>query len=80
MRKIDHVINSIRSHLEPRVDDFVKEWKSGKYKKISDCPSYYEVKLLTEAINHISKDWFEEKQALTPREIIEFYVEENNDS
>lgn len=75
MINIDHVINDIKGHLEPRVDDFVKEWKSGEYEKISDCPSYYEVKLLTEAINHISKGWYGKKWALTPKEIIEFHTE-----
>jgi len=72
---MDHVINAIKSHLEPRIDEFVEEWKSGKYEKISDCPTYLEVKLLTEAINHISKGWYEEKWAMTPRKIIEFHTE-----
>ena len=30
---MDHVINAIKSHIEPRVDEFVEEWKSGNMKK-----------------------------------------------
>lgn len=35
--------------------DFIKEWESGKYNKISDCPTYPTIKAYCDAINILRK-------------------------
>ena len=70
---MNHVIKSLKSHLEPRIDDFIGEWETNEYDNISECPSYGEVKVLVECINKIVKFYyFEPEEYLheTPREII----------
>jgi len=35
--------------------DFYKVWTSTKYKKFSECPSYYELKTLLDSVNPLRK-------------------------
>lgn len=67
---MDHVIESLREHLEPRIEEFIKEWETNKYEKFSECPTYKEVKIIAECINKISREFYEDKWQETPREII----------
>ena len=52
---MDHVIDFIIDYMDSEKADFVSEWKSGKYKKISDCPIYPYVKAYCDAITVLSR-------------------------
>lgn len=69
---MDHAIDSLRPYLEAEFDMFLEEWKSGKYKKFSDCPSYYAVKALIDATNCMHKymGW----QNLRLKDMVENYL------
>lgn len=55
MLKIDHVIDFILNYMEMEKADFVSEWRSGKYKKISDCPTYPYIKTYCDAITVLNR-------------------------
>jgi hypothetical protein len=50
---MDHVWNSIEPFYEAEAGIFLDEWKSGEYKKWSDCPSYESLKAIIKAANII---------------------------
>lgn len=52
---MDHVIDFIIDYMDSEKADFVSEWKSGKYKKISDCPTYPYVKAYCDAITILNR-------------------------
>lgn len=52
---MDHAIDSLQPFYEAELGEVVEEYGSGKYKKVSDCPSYPALKALTDAINRLNK-------------------------
>lgn len=52
---MDHVLNGMQPYYEAALDQFLEEHRSGKYKKLSDNPFYYEVKALIDSINILRK-------------------------
>lgn len=52
---MDHVIDFIIDYMDSEKADFVSEWKSGKYKKIRDCPTYPYVKAYCDAITILNR-------------------------
>lgn len=52
---MDHVIDYILDYMESEKEDFVKEWRSGLYRKISECPSYPMVKTYCDAIKVLNR-------------------------
>ena len=52
---MDHVIDFIIDYMDSEKADFISEWKSGKYKKISDCPTYPYVKAYCDAITVLNR-------------------------
>ncbi|MCL6571728.1 MAG: hypothetical protein K6T88_08575 [Bacillus sp. (in: Bacteria)] len=52
---MDHAIDNLRIYFDLSYEELVKEWKSGEYKKLSDCPSYKEANAYREAINVLVK-------------------------
>lgn len=48
---MDHLIDDFDVHIDWAWDYFYKEWKTGNYKKFSDCPSYNELKTLLDSVN-----------------------------
>lgn len=36
----DHAVNSMRAYFNAAYDELKKEWKSNKYERLSDCPSF----------------------------------------
>lgn len=52
---MDHLIDFIIDYMDSEKADFVSEWKSGKYKKISDCPTYPYVKAYCDAITILNR-------------------------
>ncbi len=52
---MDHVIDYIINYMESDKEEFIKEWESGSYSKISDCPTYYHVKTYCDAITVLNR-------------------------
>lgn len=71
---MDHVIEYIENYMSCDEGAFIKEFKSGNYKKISDCPSYKRVKAYCDCINVLVKanyhEEYVEASLITPKKII----------
>lgn len=52
---MDHVIEYILNYMSSEIQDFIKEWNSGNYKKISDCPTYLHIKAYCDAIKALNR-------------------------
>jgi hypothetical protein len=52
---MDHVIEFILQYMEAETDEFVDEWRSGKYKRISDCPTYPTIRAYCDAIAALNR-------------------------
>jgi hypothetical protein len=52
---MDHAINSINIYFEITMEELYDEWKTGQYKKLSECPSYEEASTYRKAINVMKK-------------------------
>lgn len=72
---MDHVISHIAEYMETEQNDFIKEWQSGLYKNISECPSYGAVKAYCDARNVLSKYYYGKAEYETPRDIINSIME-----
>ncbi|MGU9476598.1 hypothetical protein ACV31L_01145 [Clostridium perfringens] len=48
---MDHLIDKFEPHIDWAWDFFYQEWKTGNYKKFSECPSYHELKTLLDSVN-----------------------------
>lgn len=68
---MDHVIDYISDYMESDVSDFINQWNTRKYNKISECPSYGAVKAFCEARNTLSKYLYGKAEYWTPRDYIE---------
>lgn len=67
---MDHIIDRIWEYSEMERDDFIKEWFSGQYRKLSDCPSYPAVKAYCEAINALNKYYRADYKPISPRSLV----------
>jgi len=67
---MNHIIDKISDYMEMDEGLFVEEWKSGQYKKISDCPNYFAVKAYCDARNILSKYYNGKAEYQTPKDII----------
>jgi len=56
--------------METEQNDFIIEWQSGLYKKISECPSYGAVKAYCDARNVLSKYYYGKAEYETPQDMI----------
>lgn len=66
---MDHAIDALHVYVDIEAEFFAEEWKSGDYKRFSDCPSYESAKVLLDSLNimrrHMGwenlklKDWLE---------------------
>lgn len=52
---MDHAINSLRPYYEVELDLLAEELQSGKYAKLSDCPSYKSARALLDAIHVLQR-------------------------
>ncbi|WP_243355983.1 hypothetical protein [Bacillus litorisediminis] len=52
---MDHAIDGLQVFFEMAYEDLANEWKSGKYKKLSDCPSFKEASAYRKAMNVLVK-------------------------
>jgi hypothetical protein len=51
----DHAINSLRTWFDIEYEELKKEWKSGQYETLSDCPSFKVTYTYREALNVLIK-------------------------
>lgn len=51
----DHAIDALRGWFEPAYEELKKEWKSGQFENISDCPSFKSAAAYREAMNILIK-------------------------
>lgn len=67
---MDHAYHSLEVFLSIEIDNLYSEWKSGKYPRLSECPSYKAAKALNDASNILRKymNW----NRLTLRDYIKF--------
>mgnify|MGYP005653123931 CR=1 FL=1 len=47
----DHAINCIRTWFDLEYEELKKEWKSGQYGNLSECPSFKSTSAYREALN-----------------------------
>lgn len=52
---MDHVIDFILNYMSSDKDQLIDEWKSGKYEKMSDCPTYPYIKAYCDAVRSLNK-------------------------
>ena len=52
---MDHVIEFILNYMGGDKEEFVNEWRSGAYKKMSACPTYPYVKAYCDAITVLNR-------------------------
>jgi hypothetical protein len=52
---MDIVIKYILEYMDSEKEDFIKEWETGQYTKISDCPTYPYIKAYCDAITVLNR-------------------------
>lgn len=55
---MDHVMGFVREYMGNSIDDLRTEHKSGKYSKLSECPSYKECKAYCNSYNELAKYYY----------------------
>jgi hypothetical protein len=71
---MDHAINAITVYFEISMDHLYDEWKSGEYKRLSDCPTYRETSTYREAINVMKKFYYGNQEPAPLEELIDAYI------
>lgn len=51
----DHVIDSIRRYFEDAYKELKREWITGQYEKLADCPSFNAAAAYFDAMNVLIK-------------------------
>jgi len=78
---MDHVIDYISEYMEFDVNELREEFKSKKYTKLSDCPSYPDVKAYCEAKNILIKARYNKDDAVnyivTPKILVADLIEQD---
>lgn len=52
---MNYVIDFIIEYMQMEKEEFINEWQIGKYKKLSDCPTYPYVKAYCDAITILNR-------------------------
>lgn len=68
---MDHIVNKILEYAKSDFVEFAKEWDTGKYKYLSQCPGYYTVQAYCDAVNVLSRCSDSAHDPLTPKDIVE---------
>lgn len=75
MKEVDHAISSLNSFFEISMELLYEEWKSGEYKKLSECPSYEETSTYRKAMAIMEKYYYGSNYKTTPlKECIEGHM------
>lgn len=76
---MDHAIDYLREYMTMDEAYFLEEWHSGQYSSIKECPSYETVKAYCDAINVLTKAYYQADYArecyISPIKIIRLYEE-----
>ena len=70
---MDHAMNYLREYMSYSVDELRKEHNSGKYKRLSNCPTYTEVKAYCDSYNSLERYYHVKGQRyyLSPTRLLE---------
>lgn len=68
---MEHAVERLIAYLEIEQAAFIREWFSGDYGKLSDCPSYGAVKAYCDAINSLNRYQMRDYSPISPRGIIQ---------
>ncbi|TKH12188.1 hypothetical protein FC694_22500 [Bacillus wiedmannii] len=55
---MDHAINAVNEFFEISIERLYEEWKTGEFKKLSDCPTYEESSTYKKAIGIMEKYYY----------------------
>lgn len=55
---MDHAINALGPYYQVELDFVAEELQSGRYAKLSDCPSYPAAKALLEAMRSLERYYY----------------------
>lgn len=58
---MDHAMNFLYDYLQHSVEYLRKEHGSGKYSKLSECPTYKEVKAYCDSYNALVRYYYSEE-------------------
>ena len=69
---MDHAMSHLYDYMSYSVEDLRSEFNSGEYGKLSNCPSYKEVKAYCDSYNALERYYHVEGQRyyLKPSELI----------
>lgn len=72
---MDHVMDHIRNYMQSDVYELRSEYESEQYNKLSDCPSYYVVKVYCEAHNILVRAYYHKDEVkrylISPKSLLE---------
>ncbi|MDC7289556.1 hypothetical protein NXH76_17285 [Blautia schinkii] len=68
---MEHAVERLMAYLDIEQVKLIREWSSGEYKKLSDCPSYETVKAYCDAINILNKHWMRDYEPISPRSLVQ---------
>ena len=71
---MDHAIEKVRIYFDISLDELYDEWKTGDYKKLSECPSYEEASTYRKAMNVMRNYYYHDYQPHTLKEEMESYI------
>lgn len=67
---MDHAINALMPFFEVELDFVREEWETGRYRKLTDCPSYHAAKALIDAIHRLEKCYYGESKTISIRDYV----------
>lgn len=68
---MDHAIESLSEFLKAELTLVRREWKSGKYNKLSDCPSFDACQALVDAIHRLELYEYGEHRTTTVKQLVD---------
>ena len=67
---MEHIMDRIKAAAEPNKAGFIREWFSGQYDRMQDCPHYEAVLAFCKALNALGRYQYHDYEPETPRSII----------
>jgi hypothetical protein len=72
---MDHAINALQPFLEYEIDSICEELDTGKYGKLSECPSYPAAKALVDAIHRLERYYYGKSKSSSVRDEVNWRKE-----
>jgi hypothetical protein len=71
---MDHAINAVNGYFEISLEELYEEWKTGKYARLTLCPSYKQAATYQKAIEVMRKYYDAEYTMPSVRECMENHI------